>query len=123
MRRIYVALFCLSTTLFAQVDRGTITGTITDPTGAIVAGATIRIVSESTNASQQAATSSAGTYGFFNLPIGLYNVAVEANGFRRAEMKGVRVEVNQQSKVDVILQVGELAQTVEVAALASLVQT
>jgi len=116
-------LLSLSATLLAQVDRGTIAGTITDPTGAIVVGAQIRIVSESTNATQQNVTSSAGTYGFYNLPIGMYNVTVEAAGFRRAEMKGVRVEVNQQSKVDVVLQVGEVTQTVEVAAMASLVQT
>ena len=66
---------------------------------------------------------SSGTYAFFNLPIGLYNVSVEGKGFRRADVTGVKVEVNQQAKVDVSLQVGEVTQSVEVTANASLVQT
>lgn len=123
MWRILATLAVSSVALLAQVDRGTIAGTIADPSGAIVTGATVRIVHEATNASQQAATSTSGTYSFFNLPVGLYNLTVEASGFRRAEVKGLRVEVNQQSKADVTLQVGEVTQTVEVAANASLVQT
>src|SRR4029453_12452835 len=64
-----------------------------------------------------------GAYAFFNLPIGLYNLSVEGKGFRRADVTGVKVEVNQQAKVDVSLQVGEVTQSVEVTANASLVQT
>ena len=56
-------------------------------------------------------------------PSALYNVSVEGKGFRRSDVTGVKVEVNQQAKVDVSLQVGEVTQSVEVAANASLVQT
>jgi len=111
--------FCL----FAQVDRGNIQGTVTDPTGAVVTGAAVRVVSAGTNVSQSTVTGANGTYAFFNQPIGLYNLSVEGKGFRRAEVTGIKVEVNQQARIDVILQVGELTQAVEVAANASLVQT
>jgi hypothetical protein len=109
--------------LLAQVDRGNIQGTVTDPSGAVVTGAAVRIVSAATNLTQSTVTGPSGTYAFFNLPIGVYNVSVEAQGFRRSDITGVRVEVNQQAKIDVSLQVGEVTQTVEVAANASLVQT
>jgi hypothetical protein len=94
-----------------------------DPSGGVVAGASVRIVSTATNLSQASVTGSNGAYAFFNLPIGQYNLTVEGKGFRRADITGVRVEVNQQARVDVTLQVGEVTQTVEVAANASLVQT
>jgi len=109
--------------LLAQVDRGNIQGTVTDPSGAVVAGAVLRIVSTATNLTQSTTTGSGGTYAFFNLPIGTYNLSVEGKGFRRSDITGVQVEVNQQAKVDVGLQLGEVTQTVEVAANASLVQT
>src|SRR5690242_15957118 len=121
--RLIVLAFVLTCALLAQVDRGNIQGTVTDPTGSVVAGATVRIVSTATNTSQFTVTGPNGTYAFFNLPIGLYNLSVEAKGFRRADVTGANVEVNQQAKIDVTLQVGEVTQSVEVAANASLVQT
>jgi carboxypeptidase family protein len=120
--RVLLLTFALTCALFAQVDRGNIQA-VTDPTGGVVAGASVRIVSTATNIAQSTSTGPNGTYAFFNLPIGLYNLSVEGNGFRRADVNGVQVEVNQQAKVDVALQVGEVTQTVEVQASASLVQT
>ena len=121
--RVILATFALTCALFAQVDRGNIQGTVTDPTGAVVAGATVRIVSTGTNVSQTTVTGPNGAYAFFNLPIGLYNLSVEAKGFRRADFTGVNVEVNQQAKIDATLQAGDVTQIVEVQASASLVQT
>lgn len=83
----------------------------------------MRITQEGTNATFNSVSSNAGTYNFLNLPIGLYTLTAEAAGFRRSEVKGIKVEVNQQAKIDLILQVGEVNQTVEVAANATLVQT
>src|SRR5205814_9397826 len=121
--RVLLLVIVSACALFAQVDRGNIQGTVTDPSGAVVAGAVVRIVSQATNVSQSTVTGTNGTYAFFTLPIGLYNLTVEAKGFRRSDITGIKVEVNQQSKIDVSLQVGEVTQTVEVAANASLVQT
>jgi len=101
------------------VDRGNIQGTVNDATGAVVTGANVRIVSTATNVSQSTTTASNGTFAFFALPIGSYNLSVEAKGFRRGDVTGINVEVNQQAKVDVTLQVGEITQSVEVQANAS----
>src|SRR5579872_7204934 len=112
--RVILVTFALTCALLAQVDRGNIQGTVTDPSGAVVSNATVRIVSTATNVTQTTVTGANGTYAFFNLPIGLYNLSVEGKGFRRADVTSVNVEVNQQAKIDVILQVGEVTQTVEV---------
>src|SRR5204862_7461454 len=121
--RVILITFALTLSLLAQVDRGNIQGTVTDATGSVVAGAAVRIVSPATNVAQSTVTGPGGTYAFFNLPIGLYNLSVEGKGFRRSDVTGVRVEVNQQTKIDVGLQVGEVTQSVEVLASSSLVQT
>jgi hypothetical protein len=117
------ASLLFSIVAFAQVDRGNVQGTISDPSGAVVAGANIKLVNQATNATLQTVSNSNGGYGFFNMPVGLYDLTVETAGFRRSEVRGLKVEVNQQTKVDLSLQVGEVTQSVEVAANASLVQT
>ena len=113
--------FCIP--LLAQVDRGSISGTVTDPSSAVIANVAITINQTETNASFHATSSSNGTFSFVNLPIGSYVLRAEAAGFRRQEVKDIKVEVNQQAKVDVNLQVGDVTQTVEVQAAASLIQT
>src|SRR5947199_5218510 len=104
-----LVVFASACVLFAQVDRGNIQGTATDPSGAVVTGAVVRIVSQATNVAQSTVTGPSGTYAFFALPIGMYNLSVEAKGFRRSDVTGIKVEVNQQAKVDVSLQVGEVS--------------
>src|SRR5882724_3240045 len=121
--RLILLAFVFVCALLAQVDRGNIQGTVTDPSGSVVAGAAVRIISPATNVAQSTVTGPGGTYAFFNLPIGLYNLSVEGKGFRRSEVTGIKVEVNQQTKIDVGLQVGEVTQSVEVLANSSLVQT
>src|SRR5690242_6265014 len=97
--RVILLTIVLSCALLAQVDRGNVQGTVSDPTGAVVTGANVRIVSTATNVSQSTVTASNGTFGFFALPIGSYNLSVEAKGFRRGDVSGINVEVNQQAKV------------------------
>ncbi len=77
MRKVSTLLLSLAAAAFAQVDRGTIVGTIIDPTGAVVVGANVRIQNTATNAVQQMVTSNAGAYGFFSLPIGTYDAVLE----------------------------------------------
>ncbi|MEX2263738.1 MAG: TonB-dependent receptor [Bryobacteraceae bacterium] len=109
--------------LFAQGDRGTIAGTATDATGAVVPEAAVSIVNENTNLSFESKTGPNGTYAFLNLPVGTYNLSAQAAGFRRQDVKGIIVQVNQQARIDLNMQVGDVTQTVEVAATASLIQT
>src|SRR5260370_20786981 len=105
MRLILLALVLVCACV-AQVDRGNIQGTVTDPSGSVVAGAAVRIVSPATNVAQSTVTGLNGAYVFFNLPIGLYNLSVEGKGFRRSDVTGIKVEVNQQTNIHVGLQVG-----------------
>ena len=121
--RLSTLLACVAACLLGQADRGNIAGTISDPTGAVVPNVSIMIVQDGTNASLKTVTSPNGTFALFNLPVGTYTLKAEAAGFRRQEVTGIKVEVNQQARVDLTLQVGEVTQTVEVAASASLIQT
>ncbi len=117
------SLAALSIAAFAQGDRGNIAGTIIDSTGAVVPGVALSITHDSTNLAFSGASSPSGTYAFLNLPVGLYTLTAQAAGFRRQDVKNIQVQVNQQSRIDVTMQVGEVTQTVEVQALASLIQT
>src|SRR6266487_6045044 len=112
--RALLVVFALACASLAQVDRGNIQGTVTDASGSVVGSAAVRIVSPATNVAQSTVTGPGGTYAFFNLPIGMYNLSVEGKGFRRSDVTGIKVEVNQQTKIDVGLQVGEVTQIVEV---------
>src|SRR5262249_59873379 len=77
-------LLCLSSTFaFAQSERGNITGLITDPTGALVAGAQLSMFHRDTNAVTRATTTSAGDYNAPNLLPGVYRVEIGASGFKR----------------------------------------
>src|ERR1700694_195673 len=75
--------FCVGFTLSAQVDTGTILGTVTDATGAVIPGAKVTIRNEGTSFTQTTTTSSSGTYVFTPLRIGLYTVEAEKEGFKR----------------------------------------
>jgi Carboxypeptidase regulatory-like domain/TonB dependent receptor-like, beta-barrel/TonB-dependent Receptor Plug Domain len=104
-------------------DRGTITGTISDTTGAAVPGATVVLRHPETGLSQQSVSGTDGGYSFIYLSAGKYTLTVEMAGFRKAEVPEVRVSVNTASRVDVQLQVGEVTEIVEVTAGATLLQT
>ncbi|HYM10789.1 MAG TPA: carboxypeptidase-like regulatory domain-containing protein, partial [Bryobacterales bacterium] len=109
--------------LLAQGDRGSIAGTVTDPTGAVVPNVTVTIKNENTGLSFNTVSSTSGTFLLPNLPVGTYTLDAQATGFKRQTVSGIGVQVNQQSRVDVSLQVGEVTSTVEVAATVSQIQT
>jgi outer membrane receptor protein involved in Fe transport len=99
---------------FAQTFRGTILGSVTDTSGAAVPGATVTIKNVDTGLVRTAITSDDGSYSAPELPIGNYSVSVEKAGFKLGVVTGVKVEVSTERRVDVTLQPGQLAQTVEV---------
>src|SRR6266566_1428055 len=109
-------LLVLSSSLFAQADRGSISGLITDATGGAVPGISLTLQNQATNLTYSTVTSSSGAYSFLNLPIGIYDLTASAKGFQRSEAKGIQVQVNQQARVDITLQVGEVTQTLSVQA-------
>ena len=107
----------------AQVDTGTILGTVTDPSGAVVSGATVTIVNQSSSARLMTKSSSQGRYEFTPLQIGDYRIEVESAGFKKAVVQSVHLNIQQQALVNVMLQTGTVDQTLEVTASPELLQT
>jgi hypothetical protein len=99
---------------FAQVDRAVLEGTVTDPSGAIVAGATVQITAVETGLTQEHLTSSTGSYRFPGIAIGTYTVLVSYKGFKTKAIEDVRVQVGQTRTLDVALAVGNIGEKIEV---------
>lgn len=107
----------------AQGLFGTISGVVTDPSGAVVPGATVKVTNVNTNVVTMLTTNNAGVYSATSLNPGVYNVEAEAKGFKTAVVNGISLEVSANAKVDLILQVGTTTQVVEVTAPAPLLQS
>ena len=118
-----LALLLFTASLAIAQDRGTIRGTVTDPTGAAVPGANITIRNVDTGLTQSIATGSDGLYAIPYLPAGNYSVTTEKSGFRKAEATGIRVNVATVISVDVILTVGSVDQTIDVSAVSPLLRS
>src|SRR5437773_12146682 len=118
----FVVISC-SSTLIAQVDRGNIVGTVSDPSGANVEGAKVVIRNLATDQSVEVTTDSSGAYAANLLRIGTYSVTVERQGFKKAVEPNVEVGVNQVVRVDLNLQVGATTESVEVSGVVPLLQT
>jgi len=86
-----VAIFLLARAAFAQSDRGTITGTVSDPAGAVVAGAPIQARNVETSVVYESATSTTGNYTIAQLPAGTYDVSVGVVGFKKYTRAGLAV--------------------------------
>jgi Carboxypeptidase regulatory-like domain len=125
MRSLWTA-FCLSflaAVLFAQTDRGTITGTVTDPAGAVVPNAPIEAKNVGTGAVYPAATSATGNYTIAQLPVGNYELTVTVAGFKKYIRTGITVEVAGIDRVDVGLEVGATTEAVTVNAESPMLKT
>ena len=102
----------------AQVDRATLTGTVTDPSGASVAGASVEVFFPATGFKRSLLTSGPGTYVIPALPIGLCGLTVRAKGFQTQKMEELTLEVGQTRTIDFHLSIQASAESVEVAAAA-----
>jgi hypothetical protein len=116
-----IAAFAL--TAFAQSNRAEITGTVTDPNGAAIKDATVKITNPATGASREVKTSDEGNYSAPSLDIGIYIVEVSATGFKTERRENVKLNVGDKLGVDVVLQAGQVSDVVTVTAEAPLVQT
>jgi hypothetical protein len=117
-------VFCLlAVCAFAQSDRGTITGAVTDPSNAAVVNATVVATNLATNAAVQVRTTETGNYTIPQLPAGTYSITVEQSGFRKFEQRGITIQVAQTARVDIRLQVGSTSESVTVTADAALLKT
>ncbi len=113
----------LSSLALAQRDLGTLTGTVTDPSGAAVPNAKVTITEDATGLSYDVTTSANGEYTRPLLKPGTYTLTVEAAGFRKAEQKNVVVTGGDRIGANIVLTVGDVSQTLEVTAAAPLLQT
>jgi hypothetical protein len=107
----------------AQQSTGVITGSVTDPSGAPVAGASVTVTDTERGTSLKAQTNTDGLYNFPQLPIGQYNVRVEANGFETSVANNVGLALNQTAKLDFAMKLGQVTQTLEVSETIQLLQT
>ena len=125
MHRLFTALglVVLSSAAFAQSDRGNITGTVSDPAGAVVANAPIEARNVNTGAVYQAATTDTGNYTLAPLPAGAYELTVTAAGFRKYTRQGLTVENAQTARINVALQVGDTTESVTITEAAALLKT
>src|SRR5882672_7844231 len=106
----------------AQSTYGTITGSVTDSSGGAVAGAQVTLTNLGTSEKRTQATGSDGLYSFVNLFPGKYKIDAEKTGFKRTSRTDIVVEVQQTSRIDLTVQVGEVTQTVEVTGETPLLQ-
>ena len=118
-----VALALAAGGLNAQQDTATIRGSVLDPSGAAVAGATIQATQAETGFVRQAQSDSQGNYLLVLLPIGQYRVEASAPGFMKYVQEGISLSVNRVAVVPVHFRIGSTQQTVEVQADATLLQT
>ncbi len=103
----------------AQVDRAELEGTVSDQSGAKIAGATVSVLAEETGISQENRTNSNGYYRFPGLAVGRYSVTVSSKNFKTETVNDVALQVGETSTLDVSLQIGTVAEKVEVTATAS----
>ncbi len=122
MRVVLLGLL-LATAVFAQRDLGTITGIISDPTGAAIPNAKVTITEVATNLSYSVLTNTSGEYVRPALKAGTYTVTAEAQGFRRVEQDNVVVTAGDRIGVSLTLPLGQVNEAIEVTAAAPLLQT
>jgi hypothetical protein len=107
----------------AQTPTGSVSGGVADSSGAQVAGATVRIINTKTHETHTTTTSATGAYIFPIVPVGEYALEAEASGFKIEKRAGVMLDVNQNGRVDFVLQLGSVKEVVEVTADAPMVDT
>ncbi len=116
------ALFCPFALMLAQTG-GTITGTVSDATGALVPGARITMTNPQVGAKFDAATTATGNYTIPALPVGTYTLSVEAAGFAKYNDTNIQVQQAVTTRVDVVLKIGSATESVDVSAESTLLKT
>ena len=115
LRLMLVAVLLSATTLVAQTFRGTILGTVTDPSGAVVSGATVKVKNVNTGLERTTQTSASGSYTVTELPVGTYSVSISQSGFQTSVTSNVAVDAAVERRVDAALKPGQVSEQVEVS--------
>ena len=117
-----LALVLFQTAIYAQTT-GSLSGTVADPSGAVVPGATVTLVNTATGAERKTVASSSGTFDFQALQPGNYSISVEATGFKKALARDIVVAVATASSVNIPLEVGLAGEVVTVTAAQDVINT
>jgi hypothetical protein len=118
-----IVFLCVGSVALAQAGRGSISGLVSDASGAIVKGAKVTALNQATGVTQHTVTSDAGLYSFVSLNPGLYAVTASQKGFENVARNDVPVSVDQVTTVNIALPVGSMTETVEVTGAPELVDT
>src|SRR5216684_478333 len=118
-----LCIFLLTLSAMAQIQNGQFTGTVTDSTGAALAGAKVTVTNQATNLSVTTTTDGTGEYSAKELPVGVYKITVEAGGFKTFTDSKVNLDAGSIIRVDAKMQLGQAREVVEVTGEAATVQT
>ncbi len=121
LRVLPLALLLLPVLIFGQADRATISGTVTDQSAAVVPGVEVIAVNTQTGVQTLAITNDVGNYSLLNVPIGVYRLTFSLPGFKVYERTSFTVTTGQRARLDVVLEVGQVSETVSVSANSELV--
>ena len=123
MKGLLPTLLLLPVLSYAQATFGTITGTVTDSTGAVVPNTDITVTNEGTNLTRTIKTGEDGNFAVPNLNAGNYRVQAKASGFKSSLVTGIALEALRTVRVDVRLEVGEVGTEVTVQGAAPVIET
>ncbi len=118
-----LSLSTLVGSLYAQLGTATISGNVTDSSSAIVVGANVTAVNTATGFRRQTVSNEDGQYNLPGLTPGTYSVSVEFTGFRRAQLTDITLQVDQNVRVNIALEVGQVTETVAITAEAPLIES
>jgi hypothetical protein len=118
-----ICLCLLALPVWSQVERASIIGTVTDKSGAAMAGVQVDVTNEATNTTTRLTTDSTGTYTAVNLIPGSYTISASQQGFQRQVFRNYVLQVSQNARLDISLDVGNVEQAIEVTAATPLLQT
>src|SRR5688572_8405862 len=111
------------TSAFSQGSTAQISGTVRDQSGAVLPGVEITVTQTATGLARNALTNETGSYTLPNLPVGPYRLEAALPGFRTYVRSGIVLEVSSTPVIPIVLNVGQVSETVEVQANAALVET
>src|ERR1700690_2293628 len=116
------SVFSLCPLLYSQAN-GTLSGTFADKTGSVISGAAVRVTSQGTGLTREAKTDGSGHFLVPLLPVSVYTIRVESQGFQTTEQKDIRLQVDEQREIDFTLNPASVSSTVEGTATEVAVET
>jgi hypothetical protein len=120
---LFLVMVWMSSSLFGQSDRGTLTGQVTDPSGAAVPHVTVVATNQATGVKYTSTTTDSGNYVISQLPPGAYEISAEAPGFRKRVQRDVNINVAQTSTLNPMLELGPVEQVIEVTGAAPVIES